>query len=79
MSQETLKEIYEILVKPLPAEERLRLLIMTARDLDAELAATSAQPRHNIMELHGLGKDVWEGIDAQDYINKLRDEWNPNR
>jgi len=79
MPQQTLREIYEILVKPLPAEERLRLLIMTARDLDAEPAATPAQPRHNIMELHGLGKDVWEGIDAQDYINKLRDEWNPNR
>ena len=33
-------------------------------------------PKHNIMEFHGLGKEIWEGIDAQEYINKLRDEWD---
>jgi len=28
------------------------------------------------MELHGLGKEIWEGIDAQEYVNKLRAEWD---
>ena len=23
----------------------------------------------------GLGKEIWEGIDAQEYVNQLRDEW----
>ena len=30
----------------------------------------------SILELRGLGKEVWEGIDAKDYIDELRDEWD---
>jgi len=29
----------------------------------------------NLLRLKGLGKQIWKGIDAQDYINNLRDEW----
>lgn len=29
----------------------------------------------DLLRLRGLGKDLWEGIDAQEYINKLREEW----
>ena len=28
------------------------------------------------LELHGLGKEIWEEIDAQEYVNSLREEWN---
>jgi len=28
------------------------------------------------MELHGLGKEIWQDIDAQEYVNHLRDEWD---
>lgn len=28
------------------------------------------------MELEGLGKKIWQGIDAQEYINRERDLWN---
>ena len=76
MNQQTLKEIYESHVKPLSAEERLQLLIMTARDLEAETAGLSSRPRRNIMDLHGLGKEIWEGIDPAEYVNRLRDEWD---
>ena len=24
---------------------------------------------------YGLGKEMWDGIDAQEYVNRLRDEW----
>jgi hypothetical protein len=30
----------------------------------------------SLLELRGLGKDIWEGIDAQAYIDELRDEWD---
>ena len=33
------------------------------------------KPSNRIMELHGLGKGIWEGIDAQEYDNRLRHEW----
>jgi hypothetical protein len=26
-------------------------------------------------DLAGLGKEIWEGEDAQAYVNRLRDEW----
>ena len=35
----------------------------------------SPQPRH-ITEMRGLGKDLWQGIDPQDYLNAERDSWD---
>jgi hypothetical protein len=32
--------------------------------------------KRSITELRGLGKEIWEGIDAQDYINQIRSEWD---
>ncbi len=26
-------------------------------------------------DLYGLGKEIWEGEDAQEYVNRLRQEW----
>jgi len=34
------------------------------------------EPLHSFLELEGLGKEVWEGVDAQEYINQERDSWN---
>ncbi|ELS04205.1 hypothetical protein Xen7305DRAFT_00039330 [Xenococcus sp. PCC 7305] len=28
------------------------------------------------MELEGLGKDIWQGIDAQEYVDQERSSWN---
>ncbi len=28
--------------------------------------------KHSIMELEGLGREIWEGIDAQEYLDQLR-------
>ena len=30
----------------------------------------------NIMELEGLGAELWQGIDAQDYVKKERESWD---
>lgn len=30
----------------------------------------------NILGLEGLGKELWGGIDAQEYINNIREEWD---
>ena len=30
----------------------------------------------SLLKLRGLGKHLWQGVDAQDYINKLRQEWD---
>lgn len=28
--------------------------------------------KHSLLELRGLGKEIWEGIDAQEYVNQER-------
>ena len=36
------------------------------------LASQPPQPKRSLKELQGLGKEIWEGVDAQEYINELR-------
>lgn len=60
-------------VENLTPDEQLRLL--------EELAAivrhrVSTKPKRSIMELKGLGKEVWQGIEAQEYVSQERDSWN---
>lgn len=31
--------------------------------------------QHGILELQGLGKEIWAGIDAQAYVNRERAAW----
>jgi hypothetical protein len=41
--------------------------------------ATASNPectRHNVMEFYGRGQASGDGTDAQDYIDRLRAEWN---
>jgi hypothetical protein len=33
------------------------------------------QKKHDILDLKGCGKEIWKGVDAQKYVNKLREEW----
>jgi hypothetical protein len=60
--------------KSLSVNERWELIRKLRESLDLEMQAST--PKHSIMELAGLGKQVWEGIDAQEYINQLRSEWD---
>jgi len=30
----------------------------------------------SILELQGLGKDIWRGVDAQEYVGRERASWN---
>ena len=35
-----------------------------------------AKPVRRLSELRGLGKEIWQGMDAQEYVNQMRDEWD---
>lgn len=76
MVTSNIEEIYEHHVKPLSAAERLRLVVMIVDDLAIQPLEPVEKPKRSIMELHGLGKEIWEGIDAQEYVNELRKEWD---
>jgi hypothetical protein len=39
------------------------------------IIAQERQGRRSLLELRGLGKGLWKGEDAQEYVNRLRKEW----
>ena len=45
-------------------------------ELESQVQADGNKGGRSIMELEGLGKEIWEGIDAQEYVNAERDSWN---
>jgi hypothetical protein len=60
-------------VENLTPDEQLQLL----EDLAAMLRNRMiAKPKRSIMELEGLGKEIWQGLDAQEYVNQERASWN---
>ena len=76
MTTTGLDQIYEQQIKPLPRAVRLRLLARIAQDLAAD---DEDSGELSIMDLHGLGAEIWQGIDAQQYVNEMRDEWDRPR
>ena len=53
---------------------------LTRKDHERLLRALLEQSRlpagqHRITEMRGLGKEIWQRIDAQDYLNAERDSW----
>ncbi len=36
---------------------------------------TKASPQNSILELRGLGKEIWKGVDPDDYVRRLREGW----
>jgi hypothetical protein len=72
-----LNQIYEQQIKPLPRAARLQLLARIAQDLAA--AEETDEAESSLLELEGLGAEVWQGIDAQQYVNEMRDEWDSPR
>jgi len=57
----------------LSRDEQLQLMSDLAaylRTHERPLSGTS------ILELQGLGKDIWRGVDAQEYVDRERASWN---
>ncbi|PYV33209.1 MAG: hypothetical protein DMG22_10700 [Acidobacteria bacterium] len=65
-SRLTIEELIEAAGRLAP-EERERLV--------HALAEGAMKPKRHITELRGLGKEIWHGQDAQEYINAERDSW----
>jgi hypothetical protein len=70
-----IQEIYEQHIKSLPAVERLRLVELIAHGLAATIGGDAPHSR-SLLELEGLGQEIWQEIDPQAYVNELRSEWD---
>lgn len=65
---------FQEIVREIPhlsLEERQALLNIINNTLDEPHS-----PKHSILEFQGIGRGLLSGIDAQDYVNSLRDEWD---
>jgi len=67
-------QLYSQQIKPLPARDRLQLLALIAEDLAIAIGAQGPQER-SLLELEGLGAALWDGVDAQAFVDALRNEW----
>lgn len=65
--QEMLEEI------PLLSTEERKVLMLALIDSFTESNEASSP---SILDLEGLGAEIWHGIDAQEYVNQLRNEWD---
>lgn len=60
-------------VEELTPDEQLRLLEVLAAIVRRRM---TENPKRSILELEGLGKEIWQGIDAQAYVEQERASWN---
>lgn len=59
-------------ISSLSMQQQLYILNRLFRDT---LHILSGERQLDINGLRGLGKEIWQGIDAQEYVNQERDSW----
>ena len=59
-------------LEKLSPEEKLRLMERVVRQL--RKTGLSKKKKVDWSKLYGLGKGLWKGEDAQDYVDRLRKE-----
>jgi len=60
----------------LPPTDQLRLLEELAPLVRQRMMYMTPEPPPSITALRGLGKEVWQGIDAQEYVDRERASWD---
>ena len=73
MEMLTITEELDQLVAELNLEEQFAVA-----ELLRVMIANRVGKKHSITELKGLGKEIWEGIDAQEYVDELRGKREPD-
>jgi len=72
MSTDPYDDIFSRAKGELSPEEQLRLV----EELSQHAGRKNGPQQHSILELEGLGKDIWKGIDPDEYVAKERDSWD---
>jgi hypothetical protein len=64
------------LANSLSREEKLRLIRKLAASTEDSSETDGPEKNRSILELSGLGREIWSKIDAQEYVNSERTSWN---
>ena len=59
-------------VEALPPSDQLRLIAELVSHLSD---AIGSRPR-SLLALEGLGQEVWQGVDVDEYLRQERSSWN---
>ncbi|OGL39279.1 MAG: hypothetical protein A2042_07345 [Candidatus Schekmanbacteria bacterium GWA2_38_11] len=59
-------------IEKLPPEEQLKLVEKLAHQLRKK--GLAAKKDLDWSKLYGIGKGLWKGEDAQEYVNRLRED-----
>ena len=68
----TTLEMVKQLARELPVEERKQVVM----DILDSLAAQDVEQDASLLDLEGLGAEIWLGVDAAKYVDELRREWD---
>ena len=60
-------------VQALGPADQLRLIADIVEWLSGEL---DFHPRRSLLELQGLGKSIWQGVDVDEYLRRERSSWS---
>jgi hypothetical protein len=60
-------------VEALGPADQLRLIAELAASLRGPVGR---QPKRSLLELEGLGKDIWHDVDADEYVSRERSSWS---
>ena len=55
--------------------EELELIAVQLRQIEKRLGAKPSRRRRSILELDGLGMELWRSIDVDAYLKRERDSW----
>jgi len=66
----TVRKIYKE-ISQLPGAEKKALLMRLVNDLRLD----EKEKAHSIFEIKGVGTEIWECMDAQEYVSRERDSW----
>lgn len=72
MATDPYDEILNRAKDQLNIEQQQRLV----EELSQHAARKNGPEQHSILELEGLGAEIWEGIDPDEYVAKERDSWD---
>jgi hypothetical protein len=75
----TVDELYEQQVRARPLRERLQLAQRILAEAADAGAVDSGERRRSLLELEGMGADLLDSVDAQAYVERLRQEWDGRR
>lgn len=69
----TVEQLYQQHIQSIPVADQLELISLISKKL---IKPSESKKQRSLLELEGLGHEIWQGVDAQKYVDDLRNEWN---